>query len=349
MTLRDPGLLGSHVPPRYGFATISCPPHDPARPMYRKTSRRTLVEWAAVTSPSRPLIDVPSLVRALRGTPPPTVLDVRWQLTGPPGIEAYRQGHLPGAVFIDLDRDLAGPPGQAGRHPLPEADAFQLAMRRAGVSGDRLVVVYDAADSMAAGRAWWTLRYYAHPQVRVLDGGYRAWVESGQPVTTEVPTPEPGDFTAEPGGLPLLDAGGAAAVGTGDGVLLDARAPERYRGEVEPIDPVAGHIPGAINAPTTGNVGGDGRFLSPEQLKERFGRLGATDATAAPVGVYCGSGVTAAHEVLALTIAGIPAALYVGSWSNWIADPTRPVAKSPPSNDHASPGARIMHRQGPGG
>jgi thiosulfate/3-mercaptopyruvate sulfurtransferase len=276
-----------------------------------------------------PLIDVPSLVRARRDTPPPVVLDVRWQLTGPPGIEAYRQGHLPGAVFIDLDRDLAGPPGQAGRHPLPETHSFQEAMRRAGVSGDRLVVVYDAADSMAAGRAWWTLRYYGHPRVRVLDGGYRAWVESGQPVTTEVPTPGPGAFTAEPGGLPLLDADGAAALGAGDGVLLDARAAERYRGEVEPIDPVAGHIPGAISAPTTGNVGGDGRFLPAEPLRERFARLGATDASTA-VGVYCGSGVTAAHEVLALTIAGVPAALYAGSWSNWVADTTRPIVRDAP-------------------
>jgi thiosulfate/3-mercaptopyruvate sulfurtransferase len=225
-------------------------------------------------------------------------------------------------VFIDLDRDLAAPPGPGGRHPLPERRTFQDAMRRAGVSQDSLVVVYDDADATAAARAWWTLRYFGHERVRVLDGGYHAWVEGGRPVTTELPATAPGDFTAMPGRLPLLDADGAAAVAKG-GVLLDARTPERYRGEVEPIDPVAGHIPGAISAPTASNVGVDGRFLPADLLRERFAGLGATDA--AEVGAYCGSGVTAAHEVLALTIAGVPAALYAGSWSNWITDGTRPV------------------------
>ncbi|MEV5748631.1 sulfurtransferase [Actinoallomurus sp. NPDC052308] len=268
----------------------------------------------------QPLIDVQSLVRELRGDV--VLLDVRWRLGGPPGIEAYRRGHLPGAVFVDLDVDLAGPPGPAGRHPLPERQAFQDAMRRAGVRDDGLVVVYDDADSTAAARAWWTLRYFGHQRVRVLDGGHHAWVEAGRPVTNESPKVAPGDFTARPGGLPTLDADGAAALAKG-GVLLDARAPERYRGEVEPIDPVAGHIPGAVSAPTTGNVGVDGRFLPADLLRERFAELGATDA--AEVGAYCGSGVTAAHEILALTVAGVPAALYVGSWSNWVADGTRSV------------------------
>ncbi|WP_442875785.1 sulfurtransferase [Actinoallomurus sp. NBC_01490] len=269
-----------------------------------------------------PLIDVPSLVRTRGGV---ALLDVRWRLGGPPGIEAYRRGHLPGAVFIDLDHDLAAPPGAGGRHPLPDASAFQEAMRRAGVGQGDLVVVYDDADATAAARAWWTLRYFGHERVRVLDGGYHAWVDAGQPVTTEVPTVQEGDFTATPGHLPLLDADGALAVAK-DGVLLDARAPERYRGEVEPVDPVAGHIPGAVNAPTHGNVGVDGRFLPAGLLRERFAGLGATDA--AEVGAYCGSGVTAAHEILALTIAGVPAALYAGSWSDWITDPARPVETS---------------------
>ena len=268
----------------------------------------------------QPLIDIPSLVRALRGDV--VLLDVRWRLAGPPGIEAYRRGHLPGAVFVDLDRDLAAPPGPGGRHPLPDQRAFQEAMRRAGVGNDDLVVVYDDADATAAARAWWTLRYFGHERVRVLDGGYRAWVEAGRPVTTETPDIALGDFVAAPEHLPLLDADGALAV-TRAGVLLDARAPERYRGELEPVDPVAGHIPGAISAPTIGNVGVDGRFLPPGLLRERFAELGATDA--AEVGAYCGSGVTAAHEILALTIAGVPAALYIGSWSNWIIDGTRPV------------------------
>ncbi|MFP3961153.1 sulfurtransferase [Actinomadura fulvescens] len=270
-----------------------------------------------------PLIDVPALVRLLRNEPPPILLDVRWHLSGPPGIDSYRRGHLPGAVFVDLDRDVAGPPGRAGRHPLPAPADFETAMRRAGVSADRLVVVYDDADSTAAARLWWSLRYFGHERARVLDGGYRAWTEAGRPVTAEEPAVKPGDFIAQGGRLPLLDAEGAGALAK-SGVLLDARAAERYRGETEPVDPVAGHIPGAVNAPTLGNVGVDGRFLPSELLRERFAKLGATDA--ADVGVYCGSGVTAAHEILALTVAGVPAALYVGSWSNWVADPTNPVA-----------------------
>ncbi len=273
-----------------------------------------------------PLIDVPALDRLIRRRAPVVLLDARWRLAGPPGIESYREGHLPGAVFVDLDGEVTGPPGPAGRHPLPAAGDFEAAMRRAGVSSDRLVVVYDDADSTAAARVWWSLRYFGHDRVRVLDGGYRAWTEAGRPVTTEEPDAKPGDFLAAPGGLPVLDAEGAAELARG-GVLLDARSAERYRGEQEPVDPVAGHIPGARSAPTSGNVGVDGRFLPPGLLRERFGQLGATDA--ADVGAYCGSGVTAAHEILALNLAGIPAALYVGSWSNWVADPANPVATGP--------------------
>ena len=270
-----------------------------------------------------PLIEVPALDRLLRRPAPPVLLDVRWHLAGPPGIESYRKGHLPGAAFVDLDCDVAGPPGEGGRHPLPAPGDFEAAMRRAGVSADRLVVVYDDADSTAAARVWWSLRYFGHRRVRVLDGGHHAWTEAGLRVTTDDPEVKPGDFIADPGRLPVLDADGAAALAAA-GVLLDARAAERFRGEQEPVDPVAGHVPGARNAPTSGNVGVDGRFLPPELLRERFAALGATDA--ADVGVYCGSGVTAAHEILALTLAGIPAALYVGSWSNWVTDPARPVA-----------------------
>jgi len=248
---------------------------------------------------------------------------VRWRLGGPPGIDSYRQGHLPGAVFSDLDRDLAGPPGPLGRHPLPDPAVFQAAMRAAGVSRDRPVVVYDDSDATSAARGWWTLRYFGHPDVRVLDGGYRAWAGAGLPVSTDEPAPTPGGFTAEPGQMPVLDAAGAQAVAQ-TGLLLDARAAERYRGETEPVDPVAGHIPGAVSAPTTGNVNPDGTFKAPAELAARFAGLGAVPGAA--VGAYCGSGVTAAHEVLALTLAGLPAALYVGSWSNWVTDPARPVA-----------------------
>jgi thiosulfate/3-mercaptopyruvate sulfurtransferase len=256
---------------------------------------------------------------------PPVLLDVRWRLAGPPGIDSYRQGHLPGAVFVDLDRDLAGPPGPAGRHPLPDPASFQAAMRAAGVNRNRPVVVYDDSDATSAARAWWTLRYFGHPDVRVLDGGYRAWTGAALPVSTDEPAPAPGDFTAEPGQMPVLDAAGAQETAR-TGLLLDARAGERYRGETEPVDPVAGHIPGALSAPTAGNVNPDGTFMDSAGLAARFAALGANPGTGMPVGSYCGSGVTAAHEVFALALAGIPAALYVGSWSNWVTDPARPVA-----------------------
>jgi thiosulfate/3-mercaptopyruvate sulfurtransferase len=272
---------------------------------------------------------------------PPVLLDVRWRLGGPPGMDAYRAGHLPGAVFVDLDRDLAAPAGTGGRHPLPAAGDFQAAMRRVGVSAGRMVVVYDEADSAAAARAWWLLRYFGHPDVRVLDGGYQAWRAAALPVSENIPAPDSppveGDFTARAGHLPLLDAADAAALAK-TGLLLDARAAERYRGETEPMDPVAGHIPGAVSAPTAQNVNPDGTFRSPAELTARFAALAAdtadtgtgTGAGAAPsVGAYCGSGVTAAHEVLALALAGIPAALYAGSWSEWITDPSRPVATGP--------------------
>jgi thiosulfate/3-mercaptopyruvate sulfurtransferase len=279
-----------------------------------------------------PLIDVESLASELSGSAAPVLLDVRWRLGGPPGIDSYRAGHLPGAMFVDLDTDLAGPPGAGGRHPLPAAADLEAAMRRAGVRNGYPVVAYDDGDSTVAARAWWTLRYFGHDQVRVLDGGYRAWVAAGQPVAVGDPQATAGDFTAAPGQLPVLDAAGAAALAR-SGVLLDARAGERYRGEIEPVDPVAGHIPGARSAPTAANVGPDGRFLPPGELRRRFEGLGVTvgrpDGSAPAIGAYCGSGVTAAHEVLALDLAGVPASLYVGSWSNWTADPGRPVATGP--------------------
>jgi thiosulfate/3-mercaptopyruvate sulfurtransferase len=278
-----------------------------------------------VSAQASPLVSVQALAAELARDPAPVLLDVRWRLGGPPGRQTYRQGHLPGAVFTDLDRDLAGPPGPAGRHPLPNPVAFQAAMRAAGVSSRRPVVVYDDGDAMSAARGWWTLRYFGHPDVRVLDGGYRAWTAAGLAVTTAEPAPGPGDFTAEPGHMPVLEAAGAAEVAR-TGRLLDARAGERYRGETEPVDPVAGHIPGAVSAPTAANVNLDGTFKDPAELTARFAELGAVPGATTPVATYCGSGVTAAHEVLALTLAGLPAALYVGSWSNWVADPARPVA-----------------------
>ncbi|MEU6916520.1 sulfurtransferase [Streptomyces olindensis] len=277
------------------------------------------------------IISASDLASVLAGANPPVLLDVRWQLTAakaagePPfdGRAAYEAGHLPGAVYVDLDRELASAPGEGGRHPLPDLARFGAAMRRAGVSSGTPVVVYDGGEGWAAARAWWLLRWTGHPDVRVLDGGLPAWEG---PLEKSVPTPEEGDFVPEPGATGLLDADAAAGLAR-SGVLLDARAGERYRGEVEPIDPVAGHIPGAVSAPTTENVGADGCFLPAEELRERFKGLGVSEG--ARVGVYCGSGVSAAHEVLALAVAGIPADLYVGSWSEWSSDPGRPVAVGP--------------------
>jgi thiosulfate/3-mercaptopyruvate sulfurtransferase len=282
------------------------------------------------------LVDARSLAAELTGSAPPVLLDIRWRFGGPPGIEGYRAGHLPGAVYVDLDTDLSGPPGADGRHPLPAADHFAAAMRLAGVRAGHPVVVYDEKDSTIAARLWWELRYFGHDLVRVLDGGLAAWTAAGLPVSTDEPDAiAAGDFTAVAGHMPVLDAAGAAGLAR-SGLLFDARAGERYRGETEPIDPVAGHIPGAVSAPTAGNVGPDGRFLPPGELQSRFAALGAEVAgasggpgSAPAVGAYCGSGVTAAHEVLALSLAGVPAALYVGSWSGWTADPARPVATGP--------------------
>jgi thiosulfate/3-mercaptopyruvate sulfurtransferase len=300
-----------------------------------------------MTAPE-PLISAEELAEARAGGAPPVLLDVRWRLGGPPGIDSYRAGHLPGASYLDLDTQLAGPPGDGGRHPLPAAADFEATLRAAGVRQGSDVVVYDDGDSTIAARLWWMLRYFGHDRVRVLDGGFRGWAAAGLPVSTDEVAAEPGDFTAQPGRLPVLDAAGAAELAR-SGVLLDARAPARYRGETEPVDRLAGHIPGALSAPTAENVTSDGLFRPVADLRARFADLGvagaangadgaagsadgagsSADGGPPHVGVYCGSGVTAAHEVLALTLAGIPAALYVGSWSGWVADPDRPVATGP--------------------
>ena len=267
------------------------------------------------------VVSATDLAAELSSPRPPVLIDVRWSLAGPPGRLAYDAGHLPGAVFADLDTELSGRRGAGGRHPLPETADFEGLMRRLGVSSDSRVVVYDAADSVPASRAWWDLRYFGHSDVRVLDGGYAAWVAAGLPVSTEVPAVVAGSFVARPGGMPMLSADEAARVAD-CGVLIDVRAPERYRGELEPVDPVAGRIPGAVNIPTGGNVGPDGRFLDVEAIRSRFARAAAEE-----VGAYCGSGVNAAHTVFAMTLAGLPTpGLYVGSWSNWITDASRPIA-----------------------
>jgi thiosulfate/3-mercaptopyruvate sulfurtransferase len=280
-----------------------------------------------MTRMTGPLISADEL-RAQLGSV--TVLDVRYRTGGAAGPDAYAEGHVPGAAYVDLDTELAAPPGEGGRHPLPDATTFETAMRRLGVSGGRPVVVYDDWAAHAAGRAWWLLRYHGHPDVRVLDGGWSAWLAAGGPAETgELATEAapPGDFAVSPGRLPLVEAADVPDVA----VLVDARAEERYRGETEPIDPVAGHIPGAVNVPTARNLTAEGRFRPAEELRALYAGVGATPQAAerGEVAAYCGSGVTAVHDILAMEVAGIRGvALYPGSWSGWITDPTRPVATS---------------------
>lgn len=256
------------------------------------------------------------------------VLDVRWQLGGPDGRAAYAQGHLPGAVYADLPSELAVPvaPGSVeeaagGRHPLPAPADFEESARRWGIDDGDAVVVYDDCAGQSAARAWWMLRDAGVADVRILDGGLAAWARAGLPLETGHEVAALGSVHLRPGHLPVIDADEAAAF---PGVLLDARAGERYRGETEPVDPRAGHIPGALSAPTSVNLAPDGTFLSAGALRERYAGLGVQPGR--PVAVYCGSGVTAAHSVAALAIAGIDAALYPGSFSQWSRDPRRPVA-----------------------
>jgi thiosulfate/3-mercaptopyruvate sulfurtransferase len=253
----------------------------------------------------------------------PVLLDVRWALGDDRGRERYLAGHLPGAVYADLDAELAAPasPGE-GRHPLPPVADLQAAARRWGIRTGDAVVAYDATGGLAAARAWWLLRWGGLGDVRLLDGGLDAWVAAGGDLETGDVVPEPGDVVLTGGGMPVLTADEAAALPRSGGVLLDARAGERYRGEAEPVDPRAGHVPGAVSAPTAENLSADGTFRT--DLADRFAALGVRSGTV--VGVYCGSGVTAAHVVAALAQAGVEAALWPGSWSQWSADPSRPAA-----------------------
>jgi thiosulfate/3-mercaptopyruvate sulfurtransferase len=255
------------------------------------------------------------------------ILDVRWRLDQPDGRPDYLAGHIPGAVYVDLDTELSdhARPVTEGRHPLPSTAALQAAARRWGVRRDDVVVVYDDLGGQSAARAWWLLRD-AGVDVRLLDGALAAWRDAGFELETGDVEPRGGDVTLRRGLMPTLDLDGAATFAD-VGTLLDARAAERYRGDVEPIDPRAGHIPGAISAPTAGNLSADGRFLPADALRTRFRELGVE--AGAPVAVYCGSGVTAAHEVLALELAGLGAALFPGSWSAWAQHPELPIATGP--------------------
>jgi thiosulfate/3-mercaptopyruvate sulfurtransferase len=267
---------------------------------------------------SEPLVSA-AWLRGRLGEPGLVVADCRYRLGEPgAGAELWRAGHIPGAVFMDVDRDLAAEPGERGRHPLPEPEDFEAAARRAGIGPDTLVIAYDEAAEGGAARLWWLLRHFGHERVSVLDGGLRGWREEGGPLEAGAASGEPreGDgapFSARPRPEDTREAGELAAAPPR--ALLDARAPERYRGEVEPIDPVAGHIPGAANLPFAELAPG-GRFLVPDELRARFEAAGA--APGRELVAYCGSGVTACVLLLAAELAGVQGArLYPGSWSEW--------------------------------
>jgi thiosulfate/3-mercaptopyruvate sulfurtransferase len=284
-------------------------------------------------------------LRARLDDPDIRVIDSRFLLGKPGAAEAlWREAHIPGAAFLDVDRDLAAPPGEGGRHPLPDAASFEAAARRAGIGDHTLVVAYDEAAEGGAARLWWLLRHFGHERVTVLDGGLRAWREEGGELRAGEEDIAPGDFRAGPpaadaataeeiadaipvaadaatdegiaGGVPVAaDARAGSREPAFGRVLLDARAPERYRGEVEPIDPVAGRIPGAVNLPFA-SIAPDGRFLPAGELRARFEAAGVRSGDDAVA--YCGSGVTAALLVLAAEVAGAgPVRLYPGSWSEW--------------------------------
>jgi thiosulfate/3-mercaptopyruvate sulfurtransferase len=269
-----------------------------------------------------PLISADDLREGLAGV---TVLDVRYRLLGPPGAPEFAAGHVPGAVYVDLDTELSDPPSDPvddrGRHPLPSSERFIAAMQRAGVGLEASVVVYDDWQGRAAARAWWLLRHHGHRDVRVLDGGWAAWVAAGGEVETGAHDPAPGDFHGSPGSMPVVDAERLLDVP----VVVDARAPERFRGETEPVDPVAGRVPGAVNVDTGRNLDNHGHFRDAAELRALYAAVGATPGV--EVAAYCGSGVTATHDILAMEVAGVRAALYGPSWSGWVSDPQRPVER----------------------
>lgn len=261
-----------------------------------------------------------------------TVVDCRFSLDDTErGRRDYQQAHIPGAVYAHLDEDLSGPviPGRTGRHPLPDVDTFARTLCAWGIGPGVQVVAYDDSGGAIAARLWWMLRWLGHDAVAVLDGGWPCWQEEGYPTRSGVETRPPRTFVPNPRPEMILTTAEVLAhLHDPDWRLLDARAPERYRGEVEPIDPVAGRIPGALSAPYADNLGPNGRFLPPEALRARFHAL-VGNVPPERVACYCGSGVTAAHDLLAMAHAGLGLPrLYVGSWSEWITDPGRPIERS---------------------
>jgi len=287
--------------------------------------------------------ELAGLLAGLRGDPAgrAVLLDVRYRMSGPTGRPEFERAHIPGASYVDLNTDLATirPDGMGGRHPMPTAGTFTAAMRSAGVTMSRPVVAYDDWASLPASRLWWMLRHFGFPDVRVLDGGIAAWIAAGQPTSSGPSKPAAGDFALTHPGLGRLLHSTDAMAYAGRRLLLDARPADRFRGENETIDPVAGHIPGAVSAPALSTVDSCGRFLAAEELAVHLRPLtrgepsgppapGAEPSDEAlPVGTYCGSGVQATHLALALSVAGIcdEADVYIGSWSDWITNPECPV------------------------
>jgi len=253
------------------------------------------------------------------------IADVRWALSGPPGRERYAASHLPGAIFLDAQDELSSPGEGPGRHPVPAAKKLARILGARGIGDDHVAVAYDDAGGSIAARLWWLFRHYGHDGAcAVLDGGIAAWADAGLPLTTDTPSFPAATWTPREAQDDLVGTDAVAAMDGDDGLLLDARAPERYRGDTEPIDPRPGHIPGAISAPWADNLGPDGRFLPAANLRARYAEHGAATR---PVVAYCGSSLTATHDLLALELAGLDGGrLYEGSWSHWSSDPDRPAA-----------------------
>ena len=276
------------------------------------------------------LISPAELAGVVQAGDPVTILDVRWRLDEPDGRGAYLRGHLPGAAYVSLEEELSDHTiAGRGRHPLPPARSLESAARRWGIRHDVPVVAYDDWNRAGSSRAWWVLTAAGLANVRILDGGLSAWRSAGGAVETGPVTPHPGNVSVAhrdlyTGALPTFTAQQAVAAGV---TLIDARAPERFRGDVEPVDPVAGHIPGAKNVPSTAVLAGDGTFLPDSELIQLFSGHGIERE--GRIGAYCGSGVSATVTLAALAAAGCDAALFPGSWSEWISDPARAVARDP--------------------